>query len=148
MGSWKQVADLVVYGVPKAQPRPRSFAVKGKARMYNPATAEGWKQRIGTAALTQRPGTPLQGPLRVSIDFYLPRPKRLCRKKDPNGPIRHTAKPDRDNLEKAVLDALTAIGFWGDDCQVCAGQVRKFYHGKDAQPGARIRIEVLTDATT
>ena len=45
----------------------------------------------------------------------------------PNAPKWHTDKPDRDNADKAVLDALTNLGLWGDDKQVCDGRIRKFY---------------------
>jgi Holliday junction resolvase RusA-like endonuclease len=82
----------------------------------------------------------LEGPIQVDIDFFLPRPKRLCRKKDPDGPVPCDAKPDRDNLDKAVLDALTALGAWKDDCQVFNGFVCKWYASKAGRTGAIIRI--------
>ena len=77
--------SFFVRGQPKAQPRGRAFAVGGKARIYNPATAEGWKGAIACAALQHLPTEPLTGPLRVDIDFFLPRPKRLMRRKDADG---------------------------------------------------------------
>jgi len=73
--------------------------------------------------------------------FLLKRPKRLYRKKDPDGIIPHAAKPDRDNLDKAVLDVLTTLGFWRDDGQISAGRIDKYYHAKGDKPGARITIK-------
>ena len=128
-------------GLPKAQPRPRAFAMGGKARVYNPATAEGWKSAIAVAAQDHIPPVPLECPVVVSEIFLMPRPKRLMRKKDPDLRIPHTAKPDRDNLDKAVLDALTTLGFWRDDSQVWSGTVSKMYHAKSEVPGAHIVIE-------
>ena len=36
-----------------------------------------------------------------------------------------TAKPDLDNLEKGVWDALTAVGVWKDDAQVVSSATSK-----------------------
>jgi Holliday junction resolvase RusA-like endonuclease len=111
------------------------------ARVYEAGTAEAWKSDVIRTARPQRPASPIEGPLRVSIDFLLPRPKRLMRQRDPDGPIYCESKPDRDNLEKAVLDAFKTDGWFRDDCQVVAGEVRKFYHAKAEAPGAYISIE-------
>lgn len=139
--------EFYIKGEPKAQPRPRAFAKKFgstySARIYDPGTAEGWKGLIAYYAKCETPATPIEGPVRVDADFYFPRPGRLLRAKDPAGPIRHVAKPDRDNLDKALLDTLTTLGFWRDDAQVCEGEVRKFYVGKNGTPGARVVIETL-----
>lgn len=129
-----------VNGEPKAMGRPRAFARGGHARVYNPATAEGWKSAVAAAAHAHLPVEPLEGPLRIDIDFHLPRPKRLCRRRDPEGPIPHDAKPDRDNLDKAVLDALKTIGMFRDDAQVCDGRLRKFYHARHDTPHAEITL--------
>lgn len=141
--------SFFVSGTPKAQPRPRAFARKmGNtfvARVYDAGTAEGWKSLIAMAARGHCPKIPLAGPLCVDIDLYFPRPQRLLRAKDPEGAIRHTAKPDRDNLDKAALDCLTQLGFWGDDAQVCDGRVRKFYASKHGPAGARIEIQQIQE---
>lgn len=136
-----------VPGIPKAQPRPRAFAKKFgdkyQARVYDAKTAEGWKSQIAIAARTSIPTSPIDGPIRVDIDFIFPRPQRLMRKADVDGEIFHESKPDRDNLEKAVLDCLTTLAFWHDDGQVCDGRVRKLYQAKGGFTGARIRIEPI-----
>lgn len=141
--------NISVYGDPKAQPRARAFARNGIVRMYDPSTAEGWKGAIALAAEKYIPNEPLTGPLKVNLTFYFKRPKRLCRKKDLRCRMPHDVKPDRDNCEKAVLDCLTTLGFWKDDCQVCCGEVRKFYCGLDQfkLPGVVIQIELLTERT-
>ncbi len=134
-----------VDGIPKAQPRPRAFARKFPsgvvaARVYDAGTAEGWKSLIAEAARPHRPAAPLEGPIRLDVDFFFPRPQSLNRKKDPDDEIPHTVKPDRDNLEKALLDCLKTIGVLKDDCQVCCGEVRKFYVRKGGRPGALVTI--------
>lgn len=112
--------EVFVAGTPKGQPRPRAFARGGKAHVYNPSSAEGWKSEIALA-LRKWAGTKCAGPVTVSMAFEFARPKSHYLK---NGLLKltapkwHAGKPDADNLEKAVLDACTQIGLWKDDAQV------------------------------
>ena len=122
-------------GTPVAQPRVRAVARGKHASVYDPGTANAWKEAIVAAGERHRPAAPLQGPLRVVLRFYFPRPKRLLRKKDPIDRIAHTAKPDTDNLVKAVLDCLTGADWWGDDAQVCDVHATKWYCNKGGTPG-------------
>lgn len=135
---------FAVRGLPKAQPRARAVRRGAHAGVYDPGTAAEWKSLVVAAARPQRPAQPLEGALCVSIDFLLPRPQKLMRKRDPEGELWCTAKPDRDNLEKAVLDALKQDGWFLDDALVCDGRVRKFYHSKSGIPGARVTIERIS----
>src|SRR6185312_877699 len=102
---WVKVTSLRVYGIPKGQPRPRAFARqmgnKFVARVYDAGTSEAWKGEIAAAAGKEF-DVLLDCPLRVCITFLFPRPKCLMRRKDPEGRVPHTAKPDVDNLSKAV----------------------------------------------
>jgi len=47
--------------------------------------------------------------------------------------IRHAKKPDRDNLDKALMDSLTGL-LWIDDAQVCDGRITKWIAAGDEQP--------------
>jgi Holliday junction resolvase RusA-like endonuclease len=145
--------SFLVIGLPKAQPRPRAFYNKhlGQARVFEAGTAESWKGNVALAAREHRPATTHEGPVVLEIDILLPRPKRLNRKADPDGKIPCIAKPDWDNLGKAISDAITPLGIWRDDCQVCDARVRKWYVAKpgqtfDALPGARITITLQDGA--
>jgi len=109
--------------------------------VFEAGTAEAWKGDIIRAGRHVRPASPIDTPVRISVALFLPRPKRLMRRGDPDGPVWCPAKPDRDNAEKAVLDALKADGWLRDDCIVVDGPVRKLYHAKDGVPGAVITIE-------
>lgn len=146
--TWTPLASVFVAGEPKGQPRARAFTRvfggKPTARMYDPGTAEGWKGAVALAMREHLPAEPIDGPVCVDIDFLFPRPKRLMRRCDPAGEIPHLAKPDRDNCDKAVLDCLKTLGLFRDDCQVCDGRPRKFYHAKTGRPGARITISIPT----
>lgn len=132
-------------GLPKAQPRAKARACGRFAQVYNPKTADDWKTIIRNAArdawAASGDVTPWTGPLCVSLTFHFPRPKSHRRKTGdlkPGAPVWHTAKPDRDNSDKAVLDALTNLGIWGDDRQVCDGRIRKVY--ADGRSGCWVEI--------
>ena len=141
-----ETIEIVVYGAPKGQPRPRAFSRGGHASVYDPGTAEGWKGQIAIAARPFRPAAPWEGPVRVSIVFRFARPKsHYGRKKGEqhlkiDAPRYHTAKPDADNLAKAVLDALTTLGMWRDDAQVCQLDTLKVYADSSQDAGAVIEI--------
>ena len=131
--------DVFVIGKPIAQPRPRA-TIRGKhAGVYNPKTADAWKALVKEKFYKYKGYAP-EGPLTLAVTYYIPRPKALCRKKDPTGIIPHTKKPDIDNLTKAVMDAISDIGVWGDDRQVSSLQVEKFYAAIDGPEGAHIKI--------
>jgi Holliday junction resolvase RusA-like endonuclease len=142
-------------GEPKGQPRARAFArvVNGKpfVRMYDPASAEGWKSQIADAARPYAPFLPMTGPVRMDGVFVFPRPKshygsgKNADKLKEGAPRFHTSKPDGDNLCKAVWDCLTTLGFWRDDCQICAGEWTKVYvgFGLFTKPGCHITITPL-----
>jgi len=143
--SWKLYCSIDVYGEPKGQPRPRAFVRGNRAAVYDPGTAEGWKGQIAMAARAHLPEAPLLGPIRLGLTFYFPRPGRLMRKRDPDGPVMHLSKPDFDNASKAVADCLTQIGMWRDDQQVCSWTGEKYYTGKHQAAGASIAISTWCD---
>ena len=142
MSSWDLLAEFFVSGEPKAQPRVR---LQKSGHAYTPDSAKGFKERVHWEAKKHWPLNVAQTsstPFRVDVDFFLKRPKRLFRKADPYGPVYAPKKPDKDNLEKVVLDALVGANMFLDDAQVVSGLVQKFYHEKDGSrgPGALIRI--------
>ena len=141
--------QLRIDGEPKGQPRVRAFSRGGRARMYDPGTAEGWKGAIALAFKDKIPEVPLSGPVRVVLHHYMPRPKShygTGKNKDSlklNAPRAHTSKPDIDNLLKAAFDALSMIGLWRDDDQVCETLAFKEYGDR---PGASILIEEIVES--
>lgn len=128
-------------GVPKAQPRPRARRAGKHVHVYNPSSANEWKKTV-KLAFSKYKGICLEDPIKITIRYYLKRPKSLMRKKDPANIIFHTRKPDIDNLNKAVMDSLTNIGIWKDDSQVCIIQASKHFSDKEEKLlGAIIIIE-------
>jgi crossover junction endodeoxyribonuclease RusA len=135
----KHVA-FFVHGEPKGQPRPRAFARGGRARVYDPGTAEGWKGQVALAAQPFIPEEPVNSPAAIHLRFRLPRPRSHFGKSGlkAGAPGFHASKPDVDNLAKAVIDALVAVGFLRDDCLVYLLAITKRY--ADSGPGCDVRI--------
>lgn len=129
--------SFFVRGEPKGQPRPRAFAFQGRARIYNPASAEGWKSQVAEAARAHVPAKPIEDPLSLRLRFFFPRPKNHYRSGKHAGELKPGAslwmvhKPDLDNLAKAVMDALKVLGFFGDDAQIVVLEVSKEYAEAD-----------------
>ena len=123
--------DFFVAGIPKAQPRVKAFVRGGHAGVYTPESAESWKQAVRLQAVANAPESAVAHPVRVELDFFLPRPK-AHHKRDgsvkANSPVWHCKKPDLDNLIKAVVDAITDTQrVWLDDSQICQISATKSY---------------------
>lgn len=131
---------LRVFGIPKGSPRPRRSKSGG---VYVPPQADDWKSCVRAAVRHGFPRPPqLRGPIRLSVQYIVKRPKKGKRKAapcEPTGAIITieeiqgddwvVTKPDLDNIDKATMDALTEAGAWIDDNQVCDKRTAKTYGG-------------------
>jgi Holliday junction resolvase RusA-like endonuclease len=151
---------LMVNAVPVAQPRARATSRGAHASMYSPTTVKtktgkkahpilAFKSAVRAAAFAKGfDGTNvIDSALRVDCCFVFPRPQRLLKKSSSSDRVPHTVKPDRDNLDKAVLDSLTGL-VWVDDRQVFCGLVEKYYVAKGEAPHVSVvitKVEVSCD---
>ena len=113
-----------IEGIPKPKQRPRW---SGKF-MYSPKTE--WEKVLTNHF--EELDDHFNYAIQVDITFFMPRPKKHYRTGKFSDILRadapkiwHTNKPDRDNLEKAVLDCMTKGGILKDDCIVCTGTIEK-----------------------
>jgi len=146
--------EFTVDEIPIAQPRPRAGIRAGHAMVYDkkdhPVHAFRFAVREKARQAMDVMGFDVTNdPVTLTARFYLPRPARLDALTGRGAsrhyaymacPIWHGAKPDLDNLLKAVEDALTGV-VWHDDAQVCEyGQnTYKQYHERGGRP--RVTIE-------
>ena len=116
------VISFTIYGAPEAKLRARTVQ-RGNGRVwaYTPAKTRRWEEAVRRQALAHRPDAPLDGPLRVKMVFYMPKPK--SRRKGDRWADR---RPDWDNLGKAVADALEGL-FWVNDSRLVDVRVLKLY---------------------
>ena len=129
---------LVINIIPVAWQRPRvskqgGFYTAGKVSEYKRAIQLAWNDKYGDAPV-------MDGPIRMTVMFVLPRPKAMMWKTKPTPSIFHTKRPDLDNLEKGVMDALQGLAF-RDDSQICSKVATKYIAGKDDQPMIQIWMQ-------
>ncbi len=102
----------------------------------------GYKQAIKLAALSQFSGDLLTCPVWMSVKFIFARPQAMIWIRKPMPRAIHARLPDRDNLVKAVQDALEKVIYWNDS-QVCAGPIEKWYAAGDEGPHTEIVIKPI-----
>jgi len=152
-----EAVTLFIAGKPVAQPRHRQ-AVRGFDKRtkrhiitnYLPSdhAVHDWKRlvRVELAlAFKERGLLPIDQAIGVDLAFVMPLAKSKRRKV--NHRKWHEQKPDKDNLEKAVLDALSGIA-WTDDAKVSCGMTTKVIAGDGDTPGVAIRIRSLPNGPT
>jgi Holliday junction resolvase RusA-like endonuclease len=159
----RQPIEFFVQGNPCGQPRIKASSRGGFVRCYTPTTVKNkagkrkehpattWKKQVIASALLHRNQMKWDGPICLNLTFYFQRPQGHFRKDGtlkPNAPKWHISKPDRDNCDKLIEDALTQAGIWVDDKLVCAGSICKFYtessvfvENLQLSPGCKIEIK-------
>lgn len=125
---------------PKARPR----ASRSGGRVHKDRKTANWEREFAFLVNDRSPRRPLEGPLRLVVLFVMPRPKRLNRKKDPDGLVWTTAKPDVSNMIKAVEDSLQPTWYL-DDSQLVQVEGFKCYAERGGDPRVEFWISRLDD---
>lgn len=147
--------SFTIVGNPKAQKRHRTYT-KGKggrplpfARNVDPSKED--KADMLAQIMQYRPDAPWTGPVQVIVSWVFTRPKNHFRTGKHAGKLRSDApiccdkKPDIDNLEKALLDALNGV-FWLDDAQVAGVVKTKTYSDLPERPRTEVTLRKLERA--
>lgn len=80
--------------------------------------------------------TVLDGPVRIELQFVMPRPKATPKRSTPPA----VKKPDLDKLTRAVLDAITGVSY-RDDSQVVDLLASKRIAELGEPPGLSLTVE-------
>jgi len=138
---------FVVPGKPMAKGRPRFARGKGgKMFTYTPKTTVSYENLVKTIAMKHFK-KPLEGPVKLSITFLIPRPKYLIWKTKPMPRVLHDKHLDLSNMLKSIEDALNGIAY-RDDGQIARIYMEKEYHAGDEGPQAIIEIESIETEKT
>ena len=132
---------FTIKGKPLAKARPQFSGRHGKFRTYTPQTTATYENLVKLEASKHFP-TPLEGPVYVSIVFYLPRPQHLIWKTKPMHAIHSDKRPDIDNLAKSVIDGLNGVAF-KDDGQISILHLYKLYHAGHEGPRTEIVVKKM-----
>jgi Holliday junction resolvase RusA-like endonuclease len=137
-------------GTPATAGSKRGFVVPKTGRVVvteDCRRSRPWRATVAGIAAGLFPDGPLDGPLAVTFEFALARPKghyrtgRNAHLVRPSAPAHPTSKPDTTKLVRAVEDALTSVA-WRDDAQVVEQRATKRYA---RAPGVRVTIRRLVD---
>lgn len=142
--------SLFVKGLPVAQPRVKFAMIGGFARAYTPAHVKPWKKAICAELYPHVPQIAHEVAMKVRVCYFFERPKSHYDKKlrlRPSAPAHKVSKPDIENLNKAILDAITDSGFWKDDSYVVEMRSFKRWAEPNVFPGALIMIEQFNEQT-
>lgn len=119
--------EFTIYAEPVAKARARAGA---GGRFYTPKKTSDYETIVAMQAKIAMEGrAPIDSACCLSLAFHIPMPKSWSQKKRAqaiSGEIKHTSKPDLDNLIKAVKDGLNGI-VWVDDSQVVRVVAEKKY---------------------
>ena len=127
--------EIVVYGEPVPQGRPKFVRIGNHVHTYDPEKSRSYKQLVRfwvTQHLKKIDGfKPYENALCVDLTFYLGIPSSWTKKRKleaSQGQIRPTSKRlgDADNLCKSVTDAISGL-IYVDDSQIVNLGVSKWY---------------------
>ena len=128
--------EIRIYGDPAPQGSKRVF--NGRIVEASGNKLKIWRKAIAAACQNKvtEEHSLLLGPVRVEVEFYLPRPASVTIKKRAL-PI---VPPDLDKLLRGLLDGIgQSEVIWGDDSQVVQIDAVKLY-ADETEPGATVTI--------
>lgn len=134
--------------IPKGRPR---FARHGKfVHTYTPKETEEYENAVRLWMISKYGchRLPMDGPIKATYVFLLPRPKSKSKKKKWSD-----TKPDIDNLMKSFQDALDfkrksrgrALGVIANDSRIAALTATKRYVTEGEEPGTYFKFELLEE---
>lgn len=141
---------FTVEGAPVGKQRPRVCLRGGHAHAFTPKKTEDYERTVSLRAkeamLKDGLGMyPEDVALTVGITAYFPVPKSWSKSKKERaltGELPHMAKPDIDNVVKAVMDGMSGI-VYGDD-----KQINKLECGKGYSENPRVEVIVYESGLT
>lgn len=124
------IYNLVVPGKPMGKQRPKA-ANRGRfTSVYTPKETVSYENLVVAMFHQTYPDSrPLEGEVRGSIRAFYPIPSSTSKKRKEamlNGVIRPQVKPDLDNVEKIIYDALNGIAYT-DDSHITQMTISKHY---------------------
>ena len=115
---------------PVAQKRHRHTSRGNFVTVYDPSKKD--KENIANLCRYASPLEPFSSAVSVDLTFWFERPKshfgtgKNANKVKVSAPVEHTKKPDIDNLQKILFDALNGV-FWSDDSIITQVNAKKLW---------------------
>jgi Holliday junction resolvase RusA-like endonuclease len=141
-----QAITFFVPGMPAPGGSKRAFRGPGGRILVTEdcRRSRPWRAVVQVTAHAAHAAPPLEGPLRLTVTFTLPRPRAHYGRRGlrPSAPPYPTTRPDLTKLLRALEDACTGL-LWRDDSAIVEQVVGKRYGDV---PGAAVRVEMLIPA--
>lgn len=145
---------LAPFGAARTGARAMPVTVKGRcpcghwlvwaAQIYMRGKYRKWRDAALVYFKRARPeGAPFLGPLEVRLLAVLPFLKGDARKTRMVPRKWHVARPDLDNIEKAVLDCAQDAGWFVNDWQIARVVKEKCYAAQGEEPSISVVVAKL-----
>lgn len=136
---------FTIIGKPFGKQRPKA-TIRGKhAGVYTPKETTSYENLVVAMFRQAYPkAKPIEGEVRATIVAFYPIPSSASKKKKElmkEHKIRPMVKPDGDNIEKIIYDALNGIAYT-DDSHITAMSFAKYY---SETPRVEVKIEEVAN---
>lgn len=125
----KKDVNFVVNGDPMGKERPRMARRGNYVTTYTPKKTKKYENLVKNSYIKSIGNIKLDNAIEVNITGVFRVPKATSKKKKKEmleGKIKHTKKPDCDNMGKIILDGLNKVAY-NDDSQICKLNIEKIY---------------------
>lgn len=130
----------VHFDPPRSTAQEKQYAVRnGRVIVYETAKAKAAKQLLRLVLAPHAPRNPLTGAVALYVTWRF----SYKGKAHFDGEYK-TTRPDTDNLDKALKDVMTDLGYWKDDALVAREHIEKIWHKE--HPGLYVRIMDISEA--
>ena len=129
--------SFFIRGEPAPQGSKTAF-VRGRRAVLVETSKKlpAWRKQIEDTARREYEGEPIDQPVKVTVDFFMPKPQK------PRFDMPSTA-PDLDKLQRAIGDGLEKGGVLRNDSRIVHWEARKYYADTPEEMGAHITITTL-----
>lgn len=128
----KKDVNFTVYGDPMGKERPRMARRGNYVTTYTPKKTKEYEKIVKNSYIKSIGKVKLDNAIEVNITGVFRVPKSTSKKMKKEmleGNIKHTKKPDCDNMGKIILDGLNKVAY-DDDSQICKLNIEKMYGEK------------------
>jgi Holliday junction resolvase RusA-like endonuclease len=131
---------IKITGAPMGKQRPKVVRRGEHAHAITPQKTRNWEAHASILFEVAWQQAPIDEPVVVCVTAVKGRPKNKLRKKDPDGRMWRTVKPDGDNVLKCVGDALVQGGIVRDDVVIVDWRVVCLYAARDEGPSVEVML--------
>ena len=130
----------IQFDPPRSTAQEKQYTQKnGRVIVYESKQAKAAKKLLRLVLAPYTPRKPLTGAVALYVTWRFP----YKGKTHVDGEYK-TTRPDTDNLNKALKDVMTGLGYWKDDALVAREHIEKIWHKE--HPGLYVRIVDISEA--